>query len=134
MIFAVLANAGGSAASAEDAASWPLHGPLRDAALRANPVASTPEPLAITIRDLPCSSAALRESMNAHGDRIVSEHDSLDALTVVVHGEDIAGLADNEAILSVSRDHKVRPTGLLDGVFGVVGTLFNVVTNVVDVV
>jgi subtilisin family serine protease len=105
-----------------------------DSALQAVLDDSTPAPQRVIIRVRPGNRAALRESLKAHGDQIVSEHDSLDALTVVVHGEDIAGLADNDAILSVSRDHKVRPTGLLDGLFGIVGGVVNVVGSLVNVV
>jgi serine protease AprX len=96
-------------------------------------------PQRVIIRTRPGRRAALRESLRAHGDRILSEHASLDALTAVVHGGDLAALADSDAILSVSRDAIVRPHGQLLGgllrrtlrtVLGTVGDLVTVVGNI----
>ena len=56
--------------------------------------------------------------LTAHGDRILAEHDSFDALTAVVHGEDLGALVDNDLVLSVSTDAIVRADGLLDGPLG----------------
>src|SRR5437867_4282304 len=75
----------------------------------------------IIIRVRQGSRAGLRTALAAHGDRILAEHDSIDALTAIVHAQDVAELAENDAILSVSSDAIVRPHGLLDGLFGVVG-------------
>ena len=38
--------------------------------------------------------------------------------TAVVHGEDLAALAQNDAVLSVSADAIVHPNGLLGGLLG----------------
>src|SRR6185503_4928404 len=63
----------------------------------------------VIIRVRSGSRTALRESLTSHGDQVLGELDSIDALTAVVHGEDLEGLADNADILSVSADAIVRP-------------------------
>src|SRR6266550_5014312 len=100
-----------------------------DARLRAVLDDSTPDPQRIIIRVRPGSRLALRSSLTAHGDQVLGEHESIDALTAVVHGADLAALADNDAILSVSCDAIVRPHSLLGGVLGVVGGVVGVVVN-----
>ena len=60
----------------------------------------------------------MRGSLVAHGDQIVGEHESLDALTAVVHRDDLATLADSDVVLSVSSDAIVQPHGLLGGLLG----------------
>src|SRR5206468_7264718 len=80
-----------------------------------------PTPQRVIIRVSPGSRATLRESLIAHGDQILAEHDSLDALTVVVHGQDLGDLADKDFVLSVSTDAIVRPNSLLGGLLGIVG-------------
>ncbi len=72
-----------------------------DAALRAvlDDPASGAQRVIVRVR--PERRAAVRQSLTAHGDRILAEHDSIDALTAVVHREDLAELGDNDAILSV---------------------------------
>ena len=82
------------------------------------------------IRVRPGSRLALRQSLTAHGDQILGEHESIDALTALVRGEDLAALADNDAILSVSSDAIVRPHGLLGGLLGGVLNLVGNLTNV----
>ena len=82
---------------------------------------AAPKPQRVIIRVRPGSRLALRESLTAHGDQILAEHDSLDALTAVVHGEDLGELADKDFVLSVSTDAIVRPHGLLGGLLGIVG-------------
>jgi serine protease AprX len=55
--------------------------------------------------------AALKKALLGHGDVVESEHPSLNALTVVVHGEDLAALAANPAAAVVSSDSDVSVTG-----------------------
>src|SRR3982074_343462 len=93
---------------------------------------TAPAPQRVIIRVRPGSRLALRDSLTAHGDRILSEHESIDALTAIVHGEDLATLVDSDAVLSVSSDAIVRPHGLLGGLLGgVLGGVVNLVVNVV---
>ncbi|MGH9142694.1 MAG: S8 family serine peptidase, partial [Thermoanaerobaculia bacterium] len=86
------------------------------------------EPQRVIIRVRPGGRPALRARLTAHGDQILGEHESIDALTAVIHGEDLAALADSDAILSVSSDAVVRPHGLLGGLLG---GLLKLVVNVV---
>ena len=91
---------------------------------------SAPGPQRVIIRVRPGSRPAVRDSLTAHGDQILGEHESIDALTAVVHGEDLATLGDSDAVLSVSSDAIVRPHGLLDGLLG---GLFHFLGAVVDI-
>jgi serine protease AprX len=95
---------------------------------------SAPVPQRVIIRVRPGSRLALRENLTAHGDRILAEHDSLDALTAVVHGEDLGDLVDKDFVLSVSTDAIVHPHGLLGGLLGLVDTVVKVVGDVVGIV
>jgi serine protease AprX len=105
-----------------------------DAKLKAVLADGAAEPQRVIIRVRPGARQTLRKNLSAHGDQIVSEHESIDAVTAVVHGEDLAELGDNDAILSISSDAIVRPHGLLSGLLGgvlkVVGGLVNVVGSV----
>jgi hypothetical protein len=74
----------------------------------------------------------VRQCLTDHGDQILSEHESIDAVTAVVHREDLVALAYNDEILSVSTDAIVRPHSLLGGVLGVVGGVLNVALKLVD--
>jgi serine protease AprX len=84
-------------------------------------------PQRVIIRIRPGQRDVVRRALNEHGDRIVADHESLDALTATVHADDLAALAANDAILSVSTDSIVRADGLLDGLLGIVGGLVKVV-------
>src|ERR1700716_2214036 len=64
------------------------------------------------------SASAVRNGLSAHGDQILVDHSSIDALTAVVHGGDLATLAADDAILSVSSDAIIRPNSLLGGLLG----------------
>ena len=102
-----------------------------DTSLRAILDDPAPQPQRVIIRVRPGSRAALGRSLTDHGDRILVEHDSLDALTAVVHAEDLAELAHNDAILSVSADAIVRPSGVLEGLLRLVGGVANGLVEVV---
>src|SRR5437660_728613 len=91
---------------------------------------SAPPPQRVIIRVRPGSRPALRDSLTAHGDQILAEHESLDALTAVVHGEDLEELGSNDAILSVSADAIVHSHDLLGGLLGLVGGVVQVVADV----
>src|SRR5690349_5840050 len=67
----------------------------------------------VIIRVKPGARAALRTALVAHGDQILAEHESPDAITASVHGGDLESLAGQDAVLSVSTDAVVRPHGLL---------------------
>jgi serine protease AprX len=60
---------------------------------------------------MPGTRDAVRKLLQSHGDVVVAEHPSLDALTVTVHGEDLAALDLNANVLSVSADVEVTPFG-----------------------
>jgi serine protease AprX len=56
--------------------------------------------------------AALKKALLAHGDIVEAEHPSLNALTAVVHGEDLAALAADPTAAVVSSDSEVSVTGV----------------------
>jgi serine protease AprX len=130
MFVAVLAVADAPVGAAASRASQ-HHAERLDTRLRAVLGDSAPEPQRVIIRVRPGSRPALRASLAAHGDQIIGEHESIDALSAVVHGEDLATLADSDTVLSISSDAIVRPHGLFDGLFGLVGGLLKTVVNVV---
>src|ERR1700681_387475 len=49
-----------------------------------------PAPQRVIIRVRPGSRPALRDSLTALGNQILSEHESIDALTAIVRGSDLA--------------------------------------------
>src|SRR5688572_17907302 len=65
-----------------------------DATLRTAVENNASGPQRVIIRVRPGSRPGLRNSLVAHGDRIIGEHESIDAITAVVHGEDVGALAD----------------------------------------
>ncbi len=91
-------------------------------------------PQRVIIRVRPGSRPALRDIVTGRGGQIVQEHDSIDALTAVVNGDDLAQLVDSDSVLSISADAIVRPHSLLGGLVGgllrTVGGVVNVVGNV----
>jgi serine protease AprX len=101
-----------------------------DANLRvaADEGARSPQRVIITVRA--GARAAVREALVAHGDRVLGEHESINAFTALVHGEDLGPLGDRADVVSVASDAVVRPSGLIGGLLGVVGA---VVDGVVDV-
>jgi serine protease AprX len=110
------------------------HSGRLDAKLRAAADAGTTQPQRVIIRVRAGSRADVRKSLAAHGDRILGEHESIDGLSAVVHGNDLAELAANDAVLSVSADAIVRPHGLLGDLLGVVvKTLVGLVEVVANV-
>ena len=78
---------------------------LREALKRA------PQPQSVIIQARPGSRAELKSALQAHGDVIEAEHPSLDALTVTVHGEDLAALDADPRVLAISIDAEVTSFG-----------------------
>jgi serine protease AprX len=129
LIVAILAAADAPVGAAGSRA--PQHHAERlDTRLRAVLDDSAPESQRVIIRVRPGSRPALRDSLTAHGDQILGEHESIDAISAVIHGEDLATLADSDAVLSISCDAIVQPHQL-GGLLGLVGGLLKVVVNVV---
>src|SRR4051794_8037103 len=78
----------------------PQRGTLHlDAILRGSVDSASGDPQRVIIRTKPGSRGAVREGLVAHGDQIIFEHDSLNALTAVVHGDDLAELGGSDAVL-----------------------------------
>jgi serine protease AprX len=65
----------------------------------------------VIIQTRPGARAALKRSLQAHGDVIEAEHPSIDALTVNLHGADLAALEANPHVLAVSIDAEVTTLG-----------------------
>jgi serine protease AprX len=65
------------------------------------------QPLRVIVQTRPGTRAAVRQTLQSHGDRIVAEHPSLDGLTATVHQEDLASLEANPSVLAVSIDADV---------------------------
>src|SRR3954463_13771678 len=66
------------------AARAPQRGPLHlDGTLRAAIDRASQDPQRVIIRTRPGSRGVVRDRLSAHGDPIIFEHDSLDALTAV---------------------------------------------------
>ena len=84
-----------------------------DATLRELVARGTDAPQRVIIRVRPGNRDALRKSLIAHGDQVLVDHPSIDAITAVVHGSDLGTLADADHTLSIASDAIVRPTGLL---------------------
>ena len=61
----------------------------------------------VIITTRPGSRAALKAVLQAHGDLVQGEHPALNALTVTLHGEDLAALEADPAVLSISSDAEV---------------------------
>ena len=91
----------------------------------------------VIIRVRPGHRAALQRSLASHGDAVIADHESIDAVTARVHAKDLDALAAEDGVLSVSTDAIVEAKllglvgGLLGGVVklasGVVGTLGSLV-------
>jgi serine protease AprX len=53
----------------------------------------------------------LRSALKRHGDKVVVEHPSIEALTAFVHGEDLLALSNDPAVVAVSIDAPVTASG-----------------------
>jgi serine protease AprX len=65
----------------------------------------------VIIQARPGSRAALKQALLAHGDVVRAEHPSLEALTVDLHGEDLAALEADPSVMAVSIDAEVTSFG-----------------------
>jgi hypothetical protein len=104
-----------------------------DTNLRAALDGGTRKSQRVIIRVRDGEGAAVRRALQAHGHPIIAEHESLGALTAVVHAEDLDALAERDGVLSVSTDAVVRAK-LLGLVGGVLKVVVGVVVAVVNVV
>lgn len=125
----------GDSAAIARAADEPSRLQRLDARLRVIASAGIDQPQRVIIRVRPGTRDAMRRALAAHGDQVVFDHASGDALTAVVHGGDLEALASGGSVLSVSADAIVRPHGLLDGLLGLVaGTVDSVVGGLLGTV
>jgi serine protease AprX len=131
ILFAILAVADAPIRAAGGRLSNQHHSERLDVKLRAVVDESSPLPQRVIIRVRPGTRPTFAESVTGRGGQIIQQHDSIDALTAVVSGDDLVRLADDDAVLSISADAIVRPHSLLGGL---VGGLLNVVTTTVNVV
>ena len=69
--------------------------------------AGCPGPQAVIIRTKPGYRQGLRESLQAHGDSVVGEFVSIDAVAATVHCDDLKVLESFTSTASVSRDATV---------------------------
>jgi serine protease AprX len=65
----------------------------------------------VIIQTRPGTRLALRNALASHGDIVESEHASLEALTVTLHGEDLAVLQANPDVVAISIDAEVTAFG-----------------------
>ncbi len=104
-----------------------------DINLRAALDAGRKESQRVIIRARSGERTALKRTLADHGDQIIADHESIDALTAVVHADDLDTLATREGVVSVSTDAVVEAKllgGLLGGVLRTVGGLVEVVGSV----
>ena len=134
LAFAVTGDAAGARGSKR---SRNLH--KLDGWLRATVDSQTLQPQRVIIRVKPGSLDAVRRSLSSNGDQVLAEHNSLDALTAVVHTDDLAALDATGSIVTISTDAVIRAKGgqlggLLGGLVGVVtGTVTGVLDTVISV-
>jgi serine protease AprX len=106
-----------------------------DGWLRATVDSRTDQRQRVIIRVQPGTLSSVRSLLTSHGDNVLAEHSAINALTAVVHAEDLAALDSGQSIVSVSTDAVIRAKGgLLGGLLGfVVQTVVTVVETVVSV-
>src|SRR4029450_7282125 len=75
-----------------------------DLHLRAALDAGAAEAQRVIIRGRPGERASLRQLLANPRDSILVEHDSLDAITAVVHAGDLETLSEQQQVISVSSD------------------------------
>jgi serine protease AprX len=71
-------------------------------------------PRRVIVQTRPGARAAVRNTLQAHGDAVEAEHPAIDALTVTLHQEDLTALAADPSILAVSVDATVTSFGYGD--------------------
>src|SRR5438067_10468952 len=103
-----------------------------DTSLRAAIESGAHDAQRVIIRVRPDARAAVRRSLAAHGDAVLAEHESIDAITAVVGADELEAPASDDAIVGISQDAVVRPHGLLGLVGGLVGGVLNVVGDILQ--
>jgi hypothetical protein len=91
----------------------------------------------VIIRVRPGQRSALQRSLEAHGDEVLADHESIDALTARGHTSDLDDLAERDGVISVSTDAVVHAKllgGLLGGVLKLVGGVVNTLGSLVGAV
>src|SRR5687768_8388110 len=73
-----------------------------DGWLRATVDSRTDDRQRVIIRVQPGTLSSVRSLLTSHGDSILAEHGGIDALTAVVHAEDLSALDSGQSIISVS--------------------------------
>ncbi|HEY7055259.1 MAG TPA: S8 family peptidase [Vicinamibacterales bacterium] len=129
----VLVSTAGGQAQGRFTGAHARHREKLDNHLRAAVDGGASTPQRVIIRTRPTDWSVVRRGLASRGDRIVADHESISALTAVVSPEDLDGLVDQDAILSVSTDAVVHAKllgGLLGGVLKLVGGLVKVVGSV----
>ena len=81
-------------------------------------------PHRVILRVRPGAERTVQQTLQAHGDRVVARHASLNAISAEIHGEDLPALAASEHIESISSDARVEGH-LLGLVLDVVGGLLD---------
>ncbi|HEX5474481.1 MAG TPA: S8 family peptidase [Vicinamibacterales bacterium] len=126
----LLAVSTGSTLQGHAAASRRAHDLHKfDTHLRAALDAGSGSEQRVIVRTRSGERAAFERRLAARGGRILADHASIDAVTVEVSAGELASLADDDVVVSVSTDAVVHAKGLLGGLLG---GLLQVVTNVVD--
>jgi serine protease AprX len=97
-------------AAAPAAAGDRAHRSKLDKALR-DAQRHAPQVQRVIVQARPGSRAELKQALQAHGDIIEAEHPSLDALTVTLHGGDLAALDADPRVVAVSVDAEVTSFG-----------------------
>src|SRR5262245_26240218 len=78
-----------------------------DRALAAEVHSGHPSAQRVIIQTRDDARDGLKRALTAHGDVIVAEHPSINALTVELHGEDLSALDADPNVLAVSSDADV---------------------------
>jgi serine protease AprX len=91
----------------------------------------------VIIRVRPGQRGALQQSLEARGDEVIADHESIEALTARVRTSDLDDIAGRDGVISVSTDAVVHAKllgGLLGGVLHVVTGVVNTLGSLVGVV
>jgi hypothetical protein len=131
--FTLAVGAGGDIRGTGAAQRQPGNRSKLDINLRAALDAGRRDSQRVIIRTRAGERSAVRRALTTHGDRIIADHDSIDALTAVVHGDDLEALAAQAGVVSVSSDAVVHAEllgGLLGGLLRLTSDLVEVVGSV----
>jgi serine protease AprX len=82
---------------------------------------SSAGPKRVIVRTRPGATASVKARLKNHGDSVYADHVGIDALSATIHADDIAALAADPDVESISTDARVSASQLLSGVID--GTL-----------